>query len=150
HYTLGPLSDLNKIIAFQQSTPSALALSVDKTRQKDSSNYTTDERVIAGYVMNTFDFGRSRLQAGVRVEGTHADYTGYHVTLDSKGHYVSTEPVSGSSDYTNALPSVQYKFGFDPNTDIRLVYGMGIARPNFGDLPPYVLESDKKKTINVG
>jgi TonB-dependent receptor len=150
NYTLGPLADLDKIIAFQQSTPSAFTLNIDRTRQRDSSNYTTDERVIAGYVMNTFDFVRSRLQAGVRVEATHSDYTGYHVTLDSKGHYVSTSPVSGASNYTDALPSVQYKFGFDPNTDVRLVYGMGIARPNFGDLPPYVLESDKKKSISVG
>ena len=86
----------------------------------------------------------------MRVEATQSSYTGYHVTLDSKGHYVSTSPVSGSHDYTNALPSVQYRFGFNPNTDLRLAYGMGIARPNFSDLPPFVIQSDKKQTVDVG
>src|SRR5262249_11037676 len=104
----------------------------------------------AGYVMNTMDIGRGQLQAGLRVEGTSASYTGYHVTLDSKGHYVSTAPVTGDSNYTNAFPSVQYRFNFDPNTDIRLSYGMGIARPAFGDLPPFITENDKKKSVSVG
>jgi TonB-dependent receptor len=149
-YALGPLADLDKIVGFQKANPSALVLSIDKTRQKDSSNYGTSERVIAAYGMNSLDVGRSHLQAGVRVEATQSSYTGYHVTLDSKGHYVSTSPVSGSHDYVNALPSVQYRYGFNPNTDIRLAYGMGIARPNFSDLPPFILESDKKKTVNVG
>src|SRR4029077_13354332 len=101
------------------------------------SNYDTSELVTAGYVMDSLDFGRGRLQAGVRIEGTHSSYTGYHVTLDSQGHYVSTSPVSGTSDYTNVLPSVQYKYAFDGNPNVRLAYGMGIARPNFGDLPPF-------------
>src|SRR5262249_36957430 len=73
-----------------------------------------------------------------------------HVTLDAKGHYVSTTPVSGSHDYANVFPSVQYKFSFDTNTDVRLVYGMGIARPNFGDLPPYIVENDKKRSVSIG
>ena len=150
-YALGPLADLDKIIAFQAATPSAFTLSIDKTRQKDSSNYTTTENVMAGYVMNSLNIGaRGLLQAGVRVEGTQSSYTGFHVTLDAKGHYVSTTPVAGGHDYVNAFPSVQYRFGLDPNTNLRFVYGMGIARPSFGDLPPFVLESDKKKTISVG
>ena len=40
--------------------------------------------------------------------------------------------------------------GFNPNTDLRLAYGMGIARPNFSDLPPFVIQSDKKQTVDVG
>ena len=150
HYTLGPLADLNQIIAFQAANPSAFALSIDRTRQKDSSNYDTSELVAAGYVMDSLDLGRGRLQGGVRIEDTHSSYTGFHVTLDSKGHYVSTEPVAGNSDYTDVLPSVQYRYAFDGNTNVRLAYGMGIARPNFGDLPPFVVENDRKKTISVG
>jgi TonB-dependent receptor len=38
----------------------------------------------------------------------------------------------------------------DANTNLRVAYGRGIARPNFSDLPPFVLEQDKKKTISVG
>ena len=33
---------------------------------------------------------------------------------------------------------------------MRAVYGMGIARPNFGDLPPFILEQDRRRTVSVG
>src|ERR1700730_12901060 len=100
--------------------------------------------------MNTLEMAASHLQAGVRIETTKSSYTGYHVTLDGAGHYVSTTPVGGSQTYTNVLPSVQYRYAFDTNTNVRAVYGMGIARPNFGDLPPFVLEQDRRRTISVG
>jgi len=150
HYQLGPLADLDKILAFVAANPTALELSIDDTRQHDADNYTADESVFAVYGMNTLDLHRHHLQAGVRVESTRSSYTGYHVTLDAEGHYVSTSPVSGSHDYTNVLPSVQYRFGIDPNTNLRLAYGMGIARPNFSDLPPFIVQSDRKKTVDVG
>jgi TonB-dependent receptor len=63
---------------------------------------------------------------------------------------MATIPVSGDQTYTNVLPSVQYRYAFDTNTNIRAVYGMGIARPNFGDLPPYILEQDRRRSISVG
>ena len=151
HYQLGPLADLNKIIAFINANPSTVALNESDTRQQsDPNNYHTTEDVYAAYLMNTLDFGKARLQAGLRIESTQASYTGYHVTIDADGQYVSTEPVSGSSSYTNALPSVQYKYAFDPNTNLRLVYGMGISRPNFSDLPPFIVQDDSGQKVSVG
>ena len=44
----------------------------------------------------------------------------------------------------------RYAFGQNQNTNVRLAYGMGIARPNFGDLPPYLLEQDRRRSIGVG
>jgi TonB-dependent receptor len=150
-YQLGPLTDFSKIQAFLESNPSAIRLNVDSTHQRDDpNNYDTSERIYAGYAMNTLDLRSSHLQAGVRVEATQSSYTGYHVTLNGAGHYVSTEPVGGSSNYTNVLPSVQYRYAFDQNTNLRAVYGMGIARPNFGDLPPFVLEQDRRRSVSVG
>src|SRR5262249_37178356 len=131
--------------------PSAIALNSDSSHQRsDPNNYDVTERVYAGYAMNTLDFKSNRLQTGVRLEVTQSSYTGNHVTLDSKGHWVSTQPVGGNSTYTNVLPSLQYRFAFDKNTNVRAVYGMGIARPNFGDLPPYIVEQDRRKSISVG
>jgi TonB-dependent receptor len=150
-YTMGPLPDYSKIVNFLAANPSAIALNLDQTRQRDDpNNYQTTERVYAAYAMNTLDLGSSHLQTGVRIETTQSSYTGYHVTLDSRGHYLSTSPVSGDHTYTDALPSVQYRYAFDTNTNVRAVYGMGIAPPNFGDLPPYVLEQDRRKTVSVG
>ncbi len=150
-YQMGPLSDLTKITDFFGAHPDALALNVDTTHQRDDpNNYQTTERVYAAYAMNTLDLGASHLQAGVRLETTESSYTGYHVVLDSAGHYLSTTPVAGSETYANVLPSVQYRYAFDPNTNLRLVYGMGIARPNFGDLPPFILQQDRRQTVSVG
>jgi TonB-dependent receptor len=150
-YTVGPLTDINKLMNFLAANPSALALDVNSTRQRDDpNNYQTTERVYAGFVMNTLELGSSSLQTGVRVETTQSSYTGNHVTLDSAGHYLSTTPVTGDQTYTNVLPSIQYRYGLDANTNLRAVYGMGIARPNFGDLPPYILEQDRRRTVSVG
>jgi TonB-dependent receptor len=150
-YQVGPLTDYNKIANFLASNPAAIALNVDTTRQRDDpNNYDTTERIYAAYAMNTLDRGASHLQMGVRIESTQSSYTGYHVTLNQAGHYVSTEPVTGTSNHTNVLPSVQYRFAFDQNTNVRAVYGRGIARPNFGDLPPFILEQDRRRSISVG
>jgi TonB-dependent receptor len=151
NYNVGPLTDYNKLVNFLATNPSAIALNVDTTHQRgDPNNYDTTERVYAAYAMNTLDFGSSHIQTGVRLETTRSSYTGYHVTLNAAGHYVSTQPVSGTSNYTNVLPSVQYRIALDANTNVRAVYGMGIARPNFGDLPPYVLQNDRRQTVSVG
>jgi TonB-dependent receptor len=48
------------------------------------------------------------------------------------------------------LPSVQLIYKIDSNTNIRAVYGRGIARPNFGDLPPYLVENDSRKSSSAG
>src|SRR5262249_29243805 len=140
-----------KMLAFFSSHPGSTTLNVDATRQRsDPNTYTASERVTAAYIMNTLDSGRAHLQTGLRVEHTGASYTGNVVVLDKSGHYVSTNPIEGERTYTNALPSVQLRVAMDPNTNIRVAYGRGIARPHFGDLPPYLLEQDKKKTISVG
>src|SRR3984893_8232239 len=150
-YQTGPLPAVNKILKFLAATPSALALNVDTSRQRDDpNNYQTTERVYAEYAMNTLDLGNSHLQTGVRVETTQSSYTRYHVTLDANGHYLSTSPVGGTQTYTNILPSVQYRYAFDASTNFRAAYGMGIARPNFGDLPPFILQQDRRQTVRVG
>jgi TonB-dependent receptor len=150
-YQLGPLADLDAILSYLAGHPGSTTLNVDSTRQKsDSSTYGASERVTAGYLMNTIDNGRAHLQTGVRVEHTHASYDGNIVVLNRSGRYVSTTPVSGDQHYTDVLPSVQLRVSLDANTNVRVAYGRGIARPNFSDLPPYLIEQDKKKTISVG
>lgn len=150
-YTLGPLSDYDKILAFIAANPSAVRLNVNATRQRsDPNNYQTTERVYAGYAMNTLSFGRARLQTGLRLETTQSRFTGNQVTFDSNGNYVSTTPVPGRNTYTDLLPSVQFQYALTPNTNIRAAYGRGIARPNFSDLPPFIVENDRRRSVSVG
>ena len=150
-YSLPPLSNYKKILGSLASNPDAEVLDVSSTRARsDPNNYHTIERIYAGYAMNTLNFGRTRVETGVRIEATQSNFTGYHVTFDTNGNYVSTTPVRGSNSYVNALPSVNVQYAFTPTTDIRAGYGRGIARPNFADLPPYILQDDSSQQILVG
>jgi TonB-dependent receptor len=149
NFSLPPFSDYNKILALLAANPSALMLDPDQTHARsDPNNYHTTERVYAGYAMNTISFGRVRLQTGVRVETTQSHFLGYHVTFgttpDVNGFlYQSTLPVTGNNTYTNVLPSIQFQYALTPSTNLRAAYGRGIARPNFSDLPPFIIENDQ-------
>jgi TonB-dependent receptor len=150
-YTMGPLSDFNKILGFLSSNPGAFTLDASTSHQRsDPNNYKTTERVYAAYAMNTLSFGRARLQTGVRVETTQSNFTGFHVATDGTGNYLSTTPVTGNSTYTNVLPSVQFQYAITPSTNLRAAYGIGIARPNFSDLPPFISENGSNHQVNVG
>jgi TonB-dependent receptor len=48
------------------------------------------------------------------------------------------------------MPSAQIRYRINPSSGIRLAYGRGISRPDFGDLPPYVVLSDRSQSISVG
>jgi TonB-dependent receptor len=150
-YSLPPLSDYNKILGFFAANPTAVSLDVTATRTRsDPNNYHTLERIYAGYAMNTISFGKARIETGVRIEATQSSFTGYHVTLDANGDYVSTTPVVGNNSYVNVLPSVNFQYSFTPDVKLRAGYGRGIARPNFSDLPPYILEDDSAQQVFVG
>jgi TonB-dependent receptor len=150
-YTLPPLSDYNKILSFFTANPTAVSLDIAQTRARsDPNNYHTIERVYAGYAMNTITFGKARIETGVRIETTQSSFTGYDVKLDADGAYVSTTPVRGDNLYVNVLPSVNFQYAFSPDTKLRAGYGRGIARPNFSDLPPYVLEDDSAQQVFIG
>ena len=149
-YNLGPLSDYDKITNLVNSNPKSFSLDPIQTRlRSDPNNYNTTERVYAAYAMNTITFGKARLQTGVRVETTQSKFTGNRVNRDAAGTYVTT-PVPGKNNYTNVLPSVQFIYAFTPKTNIRAAYGIGIARPNFSDLPPFLTQSDRRNTVSAG
>jgi TonB-dependent receptor len=94
----------------------------------NSANYDLIERIPAGYIMNTIELhSRVRLVAGLRIEATHLDTTSFNTndgTLDYKA----------GGDYTNVLPSASLRFALDKDSDLRLVYGQGIARPDPQDI----------------
>jgi TonB-dependent receptor len=143
--TYGPTTDYRKIAAFFQANPSFFSAGPgggptgsDLARTLPA-DFNADERVTAGYLMNTITFGNSRLQAGVRVEGTSASFLANQINVQNRRFVPgSLMQVPGSQSYVDVLPSVQYQYRFGSDTVLRLAYGMGIARPNFGDLPPHL------------
>jgi outer membrane receptor protein involved in Fe transport len=155
-YRIGPVTDYNKLTAFFNANPQIFPLDWPATQfQSASSNYDLTERVSAAYAMNTIEFGRLRLQAGLRVEATQLNILGYVVTntTDSNGNpLVITTPKPSNFWYWNPLPSVQLRYALTPDSDIRAVYGRGISRPNPYDLVPYVTEDQTTNpyTVAVG
>jgi TonB-dependent receptor len=149
-YKLGPLTDFDAIRSFFNSTPGLFAFNFDRSKQRsDPNNYDLVERVPAGYAMNTIEFGRVRLQTGVRFEATQEDNLGYIVKFN--GHtYVSTTPNRRTSSVVDVLPSVQARIRLGADSALRLVYSRGLSRPNFGDLVPFVHENDRSKSISIG
>lgn len=151
-YSFGPTVAYGKVRSFFNSNPSFFSLDTATTAQNSApNNYDLIERVSAGYLMNTLQFGHVRLQTGVRFEGTNESLLGYQVFLDSNGNLCtpgendpvcptnltnSISPLRRNPSYLDVLPSVQLRFALGQNSAIRVSYGRGIARPNFSDLPP--------------
>jgi TonB-dependent receptor len=150
-YGLGPLPSLGGSTSLFNSNPSSFVEDPNQFHANNDPNaYTAEEKVYAGYAMTTNKLGRLHVQLGLRVEATHADYTGNIVVFDANANWVSTTPTSGAQDYTNVLPNVQFRYEVDPETNIRAVYGRGISRPNFSDLPPFLQRQDANLQISIG
>jgi TonB-dependent receptor len=134
------------------ANPSSYTLDEGTTHlQSDASNYNLQERVSAGYVMNTLQLGsRVHLQTGIRFEATNTSDTGYLVINDANGNYLSTTPEHGSGSYINPLPSVQLRYSIDNSSDLRAVYGRGISRPDPYQLVPYITEDQSTTPYTIG
>jgi TonB-dependent receptor len=138
-YRFGPVTAFERIQDWLEKNPGVLPLDEGATHlNSDPANYNLQERISAGYVMNTVELGsKFHLQTGLRIEGTNESNTGYQVINDANGNYLSTQPVSASGSYVDFMPSVQLRYNIDQNSDIRAVYGRGISRPDPYDLVPY-------------
>jgi TonB-dependent receptor len=108
------------------------SFSAASTAGFDPGNYTFIEKVSAGYLMDTMDISsRVRLVAGVRFEGTNLSVRNLFFDGTS-GNPPTSNSFSGS--YVKVLPSVSLRYAFTPNTNLRLVYGRGLSRPDPQDI----------------
>ncbi|WP_158793327.1 TonB-dependent receptor [Granulicella sp. L60] len=150
-YPLGPVTNFASITGDLAANPGNFTLDEGTTHlQSDAANYNLQERVSAGYIMNTIEFGRFHLQTGLRIEGTVTSNTGYLVVNDVNGNYVSTTPQHGSGSYVNPLPSVQLRYRIGDSSNIRAVYGRGISRPDPYQLVPYITEDQSTTPYTIG
>ena len=87
----------DSIITYGKANPALFTVDSAVTHlNSDASNYNLNERITAGYLMNTIEFGKLRLQTGLRFEATHLSGTGYQVTINPDGSYGGTTPVNSS------------------------------------------------------
>ncbi len=95
----------------------------------NGNNYTFNETVSAGYIQGKLLISK-QLEAlgGVRVEHTFQTYN------TQLGTDVAAR--SGTIQYTDVLPSLQFKYSLDRKQSLRLAYYKALARPGFAELIP--------------
>jgi len=132
-YQFGPTTLYRPLLAQVSAIPLA-----PESGYNLPNDFNISERIWAGYVTDTIDLGKFRLQGGVRLESTADDLQANSVMYNSGGNFVSSSPLNTTHSYINAFPSVQAQYRFTSDTVLRATYGMGIARPNFSGLAPYL------------
>lgn len=146
-YALGNKFDADLVNAYLAG---ARAASPRRDDASTTADYTAREKVWAGYAQLNYDFGALDILGGVRVENT--SFTGTAPRLNSNTGVVTAQ--RASSDYTNIFPSLHARY----TTNDRLIYrgaiSRGIARPNFKEIVPRIVDTTDgagaRVTVNQG
>lgn len=126
-YPLGPNPKFDDVFAFYSANQGQFTQAADD----NSGQFDLIEKVSAGYVMNTIDLSsKLRFVAGVRFEGTNLDTA--TPTFDDSGNFIGMTKSNGS--YLKVLPSASLRYALTNNTNLRLVYGRGLSRPDPQDI----------------
>lgn len=118
----------------------------DTLLESSVGDYRIDERILAGYGMGTFTLGQATVVAGARVEQTNVDLLG---NLFDEATLTAT-PREVSQDYTDVLPSVNFRYDFNDRVIGRAAYYAAVVRPAFGDMAPTALLNDDRDEIELG
>lgn len=154
----GPVSDFNQLQTFTLTSLTSFLDGYKTAADSLPAQYSTIERISAGYIMNTMDFGgRWHLVAGIRFEATQMNALGYNVTLYAAGSpncALATGcgvgvPVRTTPSYVDPLPSVSLRYALDSTSSMRFVYGRGVSRPDVYQLVPYVTQDDSTNPVTV-
>ena len=111
-----------------------------------SSFFNADERISAGYIQDELFIGRVRLQGGVRFDNGATHFLAYTTDATVTNAPCFKDPAQDicnavapnrqDASYFNALPAAALQWQFEKNSNLRLVYSRGVARPNISDLVP--------------
>ena len=104
------------------------------------NNYTFNEDIGAGFIQGKWALSNN-LEAlgGVRAEFTHQSYN-TQLTPDVYAR-------SGTIDYTDFLPSLQFKYSIAHNQNLRLSYYKALARPGFAEMIPDGIDGEFFKEV---
>ena len=129
NYQFGETTDWSKLFNYLNANPSAFTLD-PTTVGVNPGNFDLVEKVSAGYVMNTIDFSKIRIVAGVRFEGTNL-FTSTPA-FDSNNNFLGNTVMNGS--YLKVLPSGSVRYNLGHDTDVRVVYSRALSRPDPVDI----------------
>jgi TonB-dependent receptor len=130
-YQLGPTTSWAQTVSFLNANPAQFTLAGPQNAPQGGNNNNFDlvERITAGYFMNTFDFSRFRLIAGLRIEGTQDNTVSFDSTDLTAGPN-GTLSKKGGGTYVNYLPSATLRVRVDNSSDLKLIYSRALNRPD--------------------
>ena len=134
-FSMGPQPDAGVTDQFENTHPADFTNQSNTVRNALAS-FNGSERIYAGYAMNTVEFGRLRVNVGLRLEATHSAFTGHVAATDSASGAATVSQVTGTENYADLFPSVQLRYAVDANTNVRVAVTRAISRPNYSDLAP--------------
>jgi TonB-dependent receptor len=130
----GPTSSYPKILSAISANASAFT-AADTTVADAQAFFNANELISAGYLEDVIFFGHFRLEGGVRFDNGSTHFLANQINFDANEN-PTISPIRQDASYFNALPSVALQWQVEKNTNLRAVYGRGLARPNIGDLVP--------------
>ena len=130
-YHEGPVVNTDQVQAFGPLGPDPNNSNVI------GNSFDQREKVSAGYVMNTTNFGEFRFNVGFRLENTSENNLGYFGQTSDTNQAVTGAPILAQYSYLSFLPSASVRYALTPMQGVRIVYSRGLARPNFSDLVPF-------------
>ena len=120
----------------------------DRPDEYAAANYEASEGIFAGYGLWDRAFGNGlSLIAGIRVEHTSLDYSGFEFDEDTDEVRATPER---SDAYTNILPGLHLRYELADGTLVRGAWTNTIARPNYYDLVPYRVISNEDLVLETG
>ncbi len=137
-YSTGPMPDFNttnNLLNNNSNQYEGAFIQADPNGDK-GGDYTNWEDVYAGYAMYTLKSGPMEVMTGARLEVTHIQYNWYQAYQllangdpDTSNELASPIAETGTIDYSNVLPSLGFKYTFNPDVITRMNYSQTIARP---------------------
>lgn len=125
-----------------------LASEADLLEKNWVEDYEATEDVGAGFLQGKYSLGKISALAGVRIEYTGMEYTGYEVKLieDEVTEEVSAEvsELEGDENNIEVLPMIHLKYSPLDNMNIRFAYTRTFSRPGYYELVPYRLVEDNE------
>lgn len=137
-YPYGPTTSWARVVSFFNANPQDFVPDVTSNDFEETNNFNLISRITSGYVMNTLQFGKFRVQTGLRFEGTQLDIRGNELQTDNAGDFLGSTPTESKPSYITPLPSVQVRYAITNDSDIRGVYGRGLSRPEPFDMVPFI------------
>lgn len=117
----------------------------------NSGSYRAKERVTAGYALDEINLGeRTTLLGGVRFEWTNTNYSAPQYRLGPGGAVQARQIFEGEHNYLNVLPGIHFRHQLFADTPLRISFSRSLARPNYSDLAPFVLQDTTALTISKG